>query len=80
MGMRADGAELGRVFADDDMSAVGALPNRVAVLGKYQPVFHVGKQLFIPFLVFLLDRRNCVEQPRHFGEALFPRDFRKSRR
>ena len=40
--MRADGAHVGRFFADDDMPAVGALPDGVAVLAEYQVVFHVG--------------------------------------
>ena len=40
--MVTDGAKLRRLAADDDVSAVGALPDPVAVAGEDQALLDVG--------------------------------------
>ena len=44
------------------MSAVGALPYRVAVLGEYKVAFYVCKELSVSFFVLFFNCRNAVEE------------------
>ena len=50
--MRADGAHLGSILADDDMAAVGALPDHVAVAGEHKAALNIRQQLAVA-VIFL---------------------------
>ena len=39
--MVANGAHERRLFADNDMAAVNAFPDGVALFGEYEPVFDI---------------------------------------
>lgn len=53
--MCTDRANLRGFPAYADMSAVGALPYHVAVLGKYQVAVYIGKKLPISFFMFFFN-------------------------
>ena len=55
LGMGANGADFRRFFADDDMAAVGALPNGVSLSREYQAAFDVGDQFAVAGFVFFFD-------------------------
>ena len=69
--MVADGAHLGSLGADDDMTAVAAFPNLDAGLFKHCLGFHVLKQLAVALLVGLLDGGNAPELGGQCSKALF---------
>ena len=70
--MGADGADLGGLLAHHDVAAVAALPHHVPLPGEDQAVLHVGKQLAIALLVFLLDLAHQLEQVGDVVKALLP--------
>ena len=53
--MRADGAHLGSILADDDMAAVGALPDHVAVAGEHKAALNIRQQLAVAVFVLTLE-------------------------
>ena len=59
--MVAHGANLRGLGADDDVAAVGALPDAVAVAGEDYALFDVGKELTIALLVLFLDGAYHLE-------------------
>lgn len=63
--------DLRRFFSDDDMSAVGALPDHVAFLGKNKSAVDVGDQLTITLLMLLFDFSNGFKEISDVVEALF---------
>ena len=63
--------------ADNDMSAVGALPYAVAVAGKDQLILDIPEQPAVAFLVLLLDCADHLKQVRDVVEALLTRLFGK---
>ncbi len=65
---RADGRSL---LADDDMAAVRALPNHVAVAREDEAFFDVLQQLAVAFFVFLFDFADHFKLTRDFVEAFF---------
>ena len=71
--MRADRADLRRLHANHDMSAVGALPYAVAVAGKDQLVLDVLQQPAVAFLVLLFDCADHLKQVCNMVEALLTR-------
>ena len=71
--MCADRADLGRLPANHDMSAVGALPYTVAVAGKDQLILDIPEQPAVAFLVLLFDRADHLKQIRDMVEALLTR-------
>ena len=71
--MCADRADLGRLPANHDMSAVGALPYTVAVAGKDQLILDIPEQPAVAFLVLLFDRADHLKQVRDVVEALLAR-------
>ena len=76
--MAADGADFGRLLADADVAAVGALPNHVSVAGENKTSVYVGKQLFITLLVGLFDFAHLFEKLGNVVKALGPCLFGKT--
>ena len=70
--MGADRAYLRRFFANADMAAVGALPDHIPVLGKYQFLFNVFKELAVSFLMLLFNGGHALKQFCDLFKALFP--------
>lgn len=68
--MTADRADLRRAGADDDVAAVGALPDAVAVPAEYKPFPHVRQQLAVALLVGLFDGPYALKQPGDFVKTL----------
>ena len=75
--MRTDRAYVGCLLADDDMTAVGALPYSVAFLGEYKLVLYVGQKLSVSFFVFLFDSCYAFEQNCDVFKAFFSCRFSK---
>ena len=73
--MEADRADLRRVFADDDMAAVAAFPNREIIADEDDAFFDVVQELAITFFVVLLDRADHPEFGGNFAEAFFRCDL-----
>ena len=67
--MVADGAHVRRGGADDDVAAVGALPDAVAVAGEDEAAFDVGEEFAVALFVFLFDGAHHAELGGDFGEA-----------
>ena len=68
--MVADRADVGSLAADDDVAAVGALPDHAAVLGEDLAVLDVPEQLAVALLVMLLDFGDHFELAGDLVEAL----------
>ena len=68
--MRTNRADFRRFLTDDNMAAVGALPDHIAVSGKDQSLFHVLKQSEVAGLMLLLDLADHLKQGGDAGEAL----------
>ena len=60
--MGAHGTHFRGLLADDDVAAVGALPNHVAVPGEDQALLQVLHQLEVALLVLLLNFGHALEQ------------------
>ena len=71
--MGADGAHNGSLLAHDDVAAVSALPDHVAVSGEYEAALDVGDELSVSLLVLLLDSADFFKEQSDGGEALFSR-------
>ena len=69
--MRADGAHLGSILADDDMAAVGALPDHVAVAGEHKAALNIRQQLAVAVFVLTLDLSHFFKQESQVVKALF---------
>ena len=69
--MRTYGAYFGRLFADDDMTAVGALPNDISIFGEYKAALNVGDQLAIALFMLFFDFADGLEEIGDAVEALF---------
>ena len=61
------------LLADNDVSAVRALPNCVAIAGEYEVALYVRKKLAVSLLVMLLDLADLLKEECDAGEALFLR-------
>ena len=68
--MLADGADLWRLGADHDVTAVAAFPDHHAALLEHGLSLHILKQRAVALLVRLLDGRNAAELRRQRGKAL----------
>ena len=68
--MVADGALLGSLLADDDMSAVGALPDYVVVFREHAFLINIVEQLTIALLMLLLNLGYSLELLGNLVEAL----------
>ena len=68
--MIADRAGLRRGLADDDMAAVGTLPDLVALPGEDQAVFDIFQQLAIAGLVGFFDLGDAFKQGCDLVKAL----------
>ena len=68
--MVADRANLGSLLANDNMAAVGALPDDIAVLREDTLVLDVVQQLAIALLMSLLDGSNALELLGNLDESL----------
>ena len=75
--MCANGANLGRFFANHNVAAVGALPYRVAVFREYQIALDVLEQLFVAFLMLFFNCCNAVKQRGNIVKAFLTRGFAK---
>ena len=69
--MIADRADFRGFLADDDVTAVGALPDHVAFAGEDEAFLDVGKELAIAFFVFFFDLADHFEQGSDPREAFF---------
>ena len=69
--MCAYGAHFGSLLTDHDMTAVGALPDNVVVLGEYEVAFDIRKKLSVTLLVFLFDLANSAEKICDVVKSLF---------
>ncbi len=58
-------AHFGRLLADMDMAAVGALPDHIAVAGEHEAVFNVAQQLAIAFFMLFFDLGDAFKQRRN---------------
>ena len=52
-------ADFRRFLAYADMSAIGTLPNHIAVLGEYHISFHVCKKLSVSILMLFFNLGNA---------------------
>src|SRR5699024_9379295 len=77
--MRANRAYLGRLLADNNVAAVRALPDAVAVAREDDLVLHIGEQLEVTRLVLLLDLANLLKQERDIVKTFLTRFLCKSR-
>ena len=68
--MLAHRAHFGGLGADDDVAAVGAFPDHVAVAAKDDTILHVGKQLAIALLMGLFDLAHGLKEESDIVEAL----------
>ena len=73
--MVANRADLRSVFANDDVSAVAAFPNREVITDEYDSAFDGIEQFAISLLVMLLDFSDHPEFGGDFLEAFFFGDF-----
>ena len=71
--MGADRTDVGRLSADDNVTAVRALPDAVAVAREHQTVFYIVEQLEVTCLVLLFDRADHLEQVCDMVEAFLAR-------
>ena len=67
----ADGADLGRLGADDDVSAVAAFPDLYLALFEYLRGFEVVEQRAVALLMVLFDGGDHAELDRERVKALF---------
>ena len=70
LGMVADGADVGSLGSDHEMSAVAALPYLNAALFKYLLTLDIVEQRAVSVLMGLLDGRHAAESRRESREAL----------
>lgn len=70
-GMGANRANLRRFLAYDDVTAVAAYPDGVALAREYDSLLDVLEQAQIALLVVALDGTNGAEFEGDFGESLF---------
>ena len=68
--MVANGALVGCLLADDDMAAVGALPDAVALAREDHLVLDVLQQFAITLLVVFLNSADHLEFLRYLVKAL----------
>ena len=73
--MVADGAYLRGKFANDDVPAVAAFPNRHVLGDEDDSAFDVLKELFVAFLVMFFNGRDHAELGSDFFKAFFLGDF-----
>ena len=71
--MVTDGADGGGLLADDDVAAVGALPDAVALAGEDDAVLDVLEELAVALLVLFLDLAHHAELGGDLLEAFFLR-------
>ena len=71
-----DGADGGSLLADDDVAAVGALPDAVALAGEDNAVLDVLQELAVALFVLLLDLAHHAELGRDLLESFFFRFLR----
>ena len=69
--MVADRTDRGSFLADDDVTAVGALPDAVAVAGEDDSVLDVLQELAVASLVLFLDGTHHAELGSNLLEAFF---------
>ena len=74
--MVTDGADGGGLLADDDVAAVGALPDAVALAGEDDAVLDVLQELAVALLVLFLDLAHHAEFGGNLLEAFFFRFLR----
>ena len=67
--MRAYRAKLGSLLAYHDVTAVGALPYHVIILGEYDAVFDIADELAVASFMFSLDLADHFEESRDSREA-----------
>ena len=76
--MVANRAYFGRFFANDDVTAVGALPNHVVVAGENKATLNVGQQFFVALLVVFFNLTDHCKQRGDMVETLFLGGFGES--
>ena len=76
--MVANRAYFGRFFADDDVTAVGALPNHVVVAGENKATLNVGQQFFVALLMVFFNLTDHCKQRGDMVETLFLGGFGES--
>ena len=76
--MLADGAELRRIFANDDVAAVTAFPDRDVFGDEDHAAFDVFKELLVTLLMVLFDFADHAEFVGDFGKAFLLGDFGES--
>ena len=76
--MRADRADLGRLFAHNDMTAVAAFPHLDLALGKDLLGLHIVQQRTVALLMGLFDRAHHAELRRQLREAFLLRRLGKA--
>ena len=67
--MLADGADLGRLLADDDVTAVAALPDGDVFADEHRAAFYLGKQLSVTLLVLLFNVADHLKKGGDLREA-----------
>ena len=75
--MRANGAYLGSLGADDDMTAVAAFPNLDLALLEHLRGLEIVEERAIPRLMLLFDGGYAAELLGQLGEALLLGGLRK---
>ena len=73
--MIANGANLRRKLANDDVAAVTAFPNRNVFGDEDHSPFNVFKKFFVAFFMVLLDFGDHAEFGGDFVEAFFVSDL-----
>lgn len=67
--MVANRANLGSILADNDVAAVSALPDSIAILREYFLLVYIAKQLAVTLFVSLFDCANHAEFSGNLLEA-----------
>ena len=66
----ADGAYVGSLLSDDDVSAVGTLPDDIAVLREYALLLYIVQQPTVALLVCFFYGSDTLELLSNLGETL----------
>ena len=70
--MLAYRAELGSLLSDHDVTAVGALPDRIFLAGEYNALGDILKELPVTLFMSFLDRAHALEKECNLVESFFP--------
>ena len=72
-GMLAHRTDIRRFFANNNVSAVAAVPNLITIAGEHQSALNVGKEFAVALFVFFFDLADPFKES---GDLIQPFFFR----